>query len=64
MSRCWATAVLGRATHVVSMNTHDFPPNAAAQGERPRHVWEGIEYLEPQAFLAMIWADDPTDDEE
>lgn len=46
------------------MNTHDFPPNAAAQGEPPRHVWEGIEYLEPQAFLAMIWADDPTDDEE
>lgn len=60
----WATAVLGRATHVVSMNTRDFPPNTAAPGEPPRHVWDGIEYLEPQAFLAMVWADDPTDDEE
>jgi hypothetical protein len=60
----WATAVLGRATHVVSMNTRDFPPNTAAPGEPSRHVWEGIEYLEPQAFLAMVWADDPMDDEE
>ena len=60
----WATAVLGRATHVVSANSRDFPPNTASSGESPRHVWDGIEYLEPQAFLAMVWADDSTDDEE
>jgi hypothetical protein len=60
----WATAVLGHATHVVSMNTRDFPPNAAGPGEPPCHVWEGIEYLRPETFLALVWADDPSDDEE
>lgn len=57
----WATAVLGRATHVVSMNTRDFPPNVADAGGPARHVWNGIEYVEPQAFLALVWADDPSD---
>jgi len=60
----WATAVLGRATYVVSMNTRDFPPNVAGVGEPPRHVWDGIGYVEPQAFLALVWADDPSDDGE
>ena len=60
----WATAVLGHATHVVSLNTHDFPPNTAAPGEPPQYVWDGIEYVEQRAFLALVWADDPGDDEE
>lgn len=43
------------------MNTRDFPPNAAAPGEPPRYTWDGIEYLEPEAFLALVRADDPSD---
>jgi hypothetical protein len=57
----WATAALGHATHVVSMNTRDFPPTAAAAGEPSRYSWDGIEYVEPQAFMALVWADAPSD---
>jgi hypothetical protein len=60
----WATAVLSHATHVVSMNTRDFPPSVTTAGESPRHVWNGIEYVEPAAFLDLVWADDPSDEEE
>jgi hypothetical protein len=60
----WTTAALGHATHVVSSNVRDFPPNITAPGDPARHVWDGIDYLEPEAFLALVWADDPTDAEE
>jgi hypothetical protein len=58
----WATAVLGHASHVVSSNVRDFPPNVAGLHEPPRHVWDGIEYIEPERFLAFVWPDDPSDD--
>jgi len=46
----WAAAVESNAQDVVSENTHDFPP---AQGDG-RHVFEGIEYLAVDAFVAMF----------
>lgn len=46
----WAAAKLGRASHVISQNSHDYPP----AGSDGRHVYEGIEYLDGEAFLALL----------
>jgi hypothetical protein len=49
-----ASAVAFNADYVVSRNTRDFPPNVAGSGAPDRHVWDGIEYVEPGAFLERI----------
>jgi predicted nucleic acid-binding protein len=41
-----ATALVGRAQYIVSLNTHDFPPNGA---------FAGVRYLTPAAFLDEIY---------
>jgi hypothetical protein len=46
----WAAAKLGRASHVISQNSHDYPP-AGGDG---RHVFEGVEYLDGDSFLALL----------
>lgn len=46
----FATAVAARATFVVSMNTHDFPPPNA----RGKRIWAGMEYLTPSTFMAYL----------
>lgn len=45
-----ATALVGRATYVVSHNTSDFPPDG---------VYAGVRYLTPLAFLDMRYRDYP-----
>lgn len=57
----WTTAVAAHASYVVSDNVRDFPANVADHGDPPRHSYFGIDYIRPQAFLAMVWADDPAD---
>lgn len=46
----FATAIAGRATFVVSMNTRDFPP-PDAEGKR---IWASVEYVKPPAFMAYL----------
>ncbi len=46
----WAAALEGHAQYVVSENTSDYPP-ANASG---RHVFQGVEYLGGQAFIALL----------
>jgi len=46
----WAAAKLGSADCVISENTHDYPPRQADG----RHLFEGIEYLGAEAFLARL----------
>lgn len=48
----WAAAKLGIAQYVVSENTHDYPPRQPDG----RHVYEDIEYLGGEAFLALLSA--------
>lgn len=60
----WTTAVAAHASHVVSSNTKDFPPNIADAGSPPRHSYFGIEYLTPAAFLELVWHDSVADDEQ
>ncbi len=51
----WTTAINANADFVVSMNTDDFPP----PDSDGRNRWEGVEYLEPPAFLELIgWVDE------
>ncbi|HEY8324968.1 MAG: putative toxin-antitoxin system toxin component, PIN family [Ktedonobacterales bacterium] len=45
-----ATALVGRATYVVSHNTRDFPPDG---------VFAGVRYLTPLDFLDMLYRDHP-----
>jgi hypothetical protein len=54
----WNTAMHAKAQFVVSQNTEDFPP-ADPHGRR---VWEGVEYVVPNDFLARIgWPPDEED---
>ena len=46
----WEAAKVGGAGYVVSENTHDYPP-PQADG---RHIYEDIEYLSGEAFLALL----------
>lgn len=46
----WAAAKIGRVDFVVSENRRDFPP----VGPDGRHVYDGIEYLPADAFLALL----------
>lgn len=46
----WAAAKAGQAQYIVSENTHDYLP----AGPDGRHVYEDIEYLSAEAFLAML----------
>lgn len=46
----WAAAKASGAQCVVSENTHDYPPRQ----EDGRHVYDGIEYLTGDAFLARL----------
>jgi predicted nucleic acid-binding protein len=45
-----ATALVGRARYIVSHNTKDFPPGG---------VFAGIEYMTPDAFLDVIYQENP-----
>lgn len=45
-----ATALVGRAQFVVSLNTKDFPPNG---------VYAGIRFLTPPQFLDVIYGSHP-----
>ncbi len=45
-----ATALVGRATYVVSHNTSDFPPDG---------VFAGVRYLTPSDFLDLLYRDHP-----
>jgi hypothetical protein len=57
----WAASKESGAQYVISENTHDFPPRQADD----RHVFEGIEYMTVDAFVAMLTGDvDETPDEE
>ncbi len=49
----WATAVVGNATHVVSENSHDYPP-LSPDG---RNVYHGVEYLSAARFLAILYGE-------
>ncbi|HEY7835000.1 MAG TPA: PIN domain-containing protein [Ktedonobacterales bacterium] len=46
----WAAAKLAQAHHVISENTHDYPPRQPDG----HHRYEGIEYLSGTAFLALL----------
>lgn len=46
----WAAAKAGHAGYVISENSHDYPP----AGDDGRYTYEGIEYLNGMAFLAML----------
>lgn len=46
----WAAAKIGAAGYVVSENRHDYPPS----GPDGRHVFEGVEYLPADAFMALL----------
>ncbi|HEY7020178.1 MAG TPA: PIN domain-containing protein [Ktedonobacterales bacterium] len=46
----WAAAKVGGAQYVVSENSHDYPPSQSDG----RHVYEGIEYLGGEVFLARL----------
>jgi hypothetical protein len=46
----WAAAVASEAQYVVSENTRDFPP----RGADGRHIYEGIEYVTGDAFIALL----------
>ncbi len=46
----WAAVVVGGAQCVVSDNTHDYPPRQ----QDGRRVYQGIEYITAQAFLALL----------
>ena len=46
----WAAAVEGQAQYVVSENTNDYPP----EDVNGRHVYQGVEYLGGQAFIALL----------
>jgi hypothetical protein len=58
----WATAVAAHASYVVSANTRDFPPNVADAAAVPRYAYFGIEYMQPDVFLGLVWPEDPADD--
>lgn len=45
-----ATALVGRASHVVSHNTSDFPPDGS---------YAGVHYVTPIAFLDMLYREYP-----
>jgi predicted nucleic acid-binding protein len=47
----WATAIAGKATHVVSNNTRHYPP-LQADG---RHVYLGIEFISARDFLNLLY---------
>ena len=49
----WAAAKLTNARCVVSENTRDFPPI----DDTGRHMYEGIEYLTVDAFIALLTGD-------
>jgi hypothetical protein len=46
----WAAAVAAGVAYVVSENTRHFPPRA----ESGRHEWNGIVYLTPVEFFALV----------
>jgi hypothetical protein len=46
----FATAIAGRATFVVSVNTRDFPPLDAAG----KPTWAGVTYVTPPTFMAYL----------
>jgi len=46
----YTTASRIKANFVVSENTRDFPP----LDKLGRHIWNGIEYIHPQEFLARL----------
>jgi predicted nucleic acid-binding protein len=46
----WATAVVGKATHVVSNNTRHYPPQRDG-----RYVYQGVEYIGARDFLARLY---------
>lgn len=50
----YAAAVASRAHYVISENTHDYPPRNADGF----HVYNGIEYLHGQRFLARLYGDE------
>ena len=47
----WATAIVGKATHVISNNTRHYPP-AQTDG---RHVYQAIEYIDARHFLEILY---------
>jgi hypothetical protein len=49
----WAAAKLGDAQYVVSENRRDYPP----KDEHGKHIYEHIEFLGGDAFLAMLLDD-------
>ena len=57
----WTTAVAAHASHVVSDNIRDFPPNVADPGQPPRYSYFGIDYVRSADFLEFVWGDDPLD---
>jgi hypothetical protein len=48
----WAAAVIGNARFVISENTRHFPPRQADG----RYAYQGIEYVQGQAFLDRLLA--------
>jgi hypothetical protein len=46
----WAAAKLGAAQYVVSENRRHYPP----RGSDGRHIFDGVEYVGAEAFLARL----------
>lgn len=50
----WATAIIGKATHVVSNNTRHYPPRQADG----RHVYQEVEYVGARDFLNLLYGEE------
>ncbi|MGI8690313.1 MAG: PIN domain-containing protein [Thermomicrobiales bacterium] len=50
----YAAAVASHAHYVISENTHDYPP----RNTDGFHIYNGIEYLSGQRFLARIYGEE------